>query len=126
MTYHGGLQCCKHSWFLTDLEQDHLIPDKTDIYFLKWRYYFQEYVPKTATAPASHRHLHHWVFLIDQQVNDYEEDNANYGAPSIGKITANLTARQIGLEDIPKAFSKITLLVMTPHMHAPSAIREEF
>ena len=25
-TYHGGLQCCKHSWFLTDLEQDQMIP----------------------------------------------------------------------------------------------------
>ena len=28
---------------------------------------------------ASHKHLHHWVFLIDAQVNDYEEDNAEYG-----------------------------------------------
>ena len=25
-TYHGGLQCCKHSWFLTDIEQDQMIP----------------------------------------------------------------------------------------------------
>ena len=41
-SYHGGLQCCKHSWFLTDRDQDHLIPkDKVDTYFLKWRYYFQ-------------------------------------------------------------------------------------
>ena len=25
-TYHGGLQCCKHSWFLTDIKQDQMIP----------------------------------------------------------------------------------------------------
>jgi hypothetical protein len=66
----------------------------------KGRYYFQEYTPGTSTkeatptAPAttavaaSHKHLHHWVFLIDANVNDYEEDNAKYGEQSIGKITA--------------------------------------
>ena len=64
-TYHGGLQCCKHGWFLTDREQDPLIPkDKVDTYYLKWRYYFQEYVPASKMLAASHKHLHHWVFLI--------------------------------------------------------------
>merc|ERR1711865_316618 len=108
-TYNGGLKCCAHHNFLTDLEQDSLIPNETDTYFLKWRYYFQEYVPATdtATAPASHQHLHHWVFLIDDAVNDYEEDNAHYGTASIGKITAHLTARDMGLEDIPKTYSTI-------------------
>lgn len=124
-TYHGGLQCCKHQFFLTDVEQNSQIPDKTDRYFLKWRYYFQEYVPPTGIVPASHKHLHHWVFLIDYIVNDYEEDNAHYGSASIGKIEAHLTAREMGLEDIPASFKGITPLVITPHMHAPSAIREE-
>merc|ERR1719499_1313415 len=101
-TYHGGLMCCKHQVFLTDVEQDSLIPNQTDVYFLKWRYYFQEYVPATVPAPASHRHLHHWVFLIDQQVNDYEEDNAHYGEGSVGKLVARLKAKDMGLEDIPR------------------------
>ena len=36
-TYHGGLQCCKHSWLLTDRNQDSMVPkDKVDTYFLKW------------------------------------------------------------------------------------------
>jgi len=137
-TYHGGLQCCKHSWFLTDRDQDSMIPkDKVDVYYLKWRYYFQEYVPASEISPASHKHLHHWVFLIDDAVNDYEEDNAEYGKESIGKIEAHLTAREMGLEDIQKPtddgappvpgnFTKITPLVMTPHCHAPSCIRQEF
>jgi len=124
-TYHGGIKCCKHQYFLTDRDQDDMIPEDVDVYFLKWRYYFQEYVPAPASAPASHQHLHHWVFLIDDAVNDYEEDNANYGTQSIGKITANLTAKQIGLEDTPSSYNKIVPLVMTPHCHAPSCIREE-
>eukprot|EP00931_Biecheleriopsis_adriatica_P028977 TRINITY_DN17265_c1_g3_i1.p1 TRINITY_DN17265_c1_g3~~TRINITY_DN17265_c1_g3_i1.p1 ORF type:complete len:822 (-),score=103.16 TRINITY_DN17265_c1_g3_i1:114-2579(-) len=124
-SYHGGLQCCKHTYFLTDIEQDSLIPNMTDTYFLKWRYYFQEYVPAKPVAPASHQHLHHWVFLIDQSVNDYEEDNAHYGHQSIGNITAHLTARDMGLEDVPASFTGITPLVITPHCHAPSCIREE-
>jgi len=124
-TYHGGLQCCKHKFFLTDLAQDHLIPNKTDVYFLKWRYYFQEYVPATPAVPASHRHLHHFVFLIDANVNDYEEDNANYGTASMGKISAHLTVQEMGIEDIPKAFTRITPFMMSPHFHAPNGIREE-
>lgn len=59
-------------------------------------------------------------------MNDYEEDNANYGHSSIGRISARLTAKDIGLEDIPKAFNKIIPHVMTPHCHAPSCIRQEF
>ena len=57
------------------------------------------------------------------QVNDYEEDNAEYGSESIGKISAHLKARDIGLEDItkntddgappvPSNFTKITPLVI--------------
>ena len=41
-TYHGGLQCCRHGWLLTDRGQDEAVPrDKVDTYYLKWRYYFQ-------------------------------------------------------------------------------------
>ena len=158
LTYGGGLQCCKHHFFLTDREQDALIPNKTDVYYLKWRYYFQEYEPaqekeqtkivaaasKDATTPinraiaaaaaaaaptvnASHQNLEHWVFLIDQQVNDYEEDNAHYGEASIGKITAHVVVGEdMGLENQPKEYSGVRPLVMTPHCHAPSCIRQEF
>ena len=48
-TYNGGLQCCHHTYLLTDREQEKLIRrEAVDTYFLKWRYYFQEYVPPTA------------------------------------------------------------------------------
>jgi hypothetical protein len=126
-TYHGGLRCCAHKNFLTDLEQDSLIPNKTDIYFLRWRYYFQEYVPEDSVnrQPASHKSLYHWVFLIDDAVNDYEEDNAQYGEAAMGKITAHLTVDTMGIENRPSTANNVTFLVMTPHCHAPSCIREE-
>jgi len=120
-TYHGGLQCCKHHFFLTDREQAAQVPAAVDTYFLKWRYYFQEYTPPTAAAAASHTHLHHWVFLIDADVNDYEEAPGN----GIGSIHAHLTAETMGIEGTPKNWSKFSLYVMTPHCHAPSCIREE-
>jgi len=138
-TYHGGLECCKHGFLLTDLGQEGLIHSKeVDRYFLKWRYYFQVYRPSSPTAAASHLHVHHWVFLIDAQVNDYEEDNALYGHASIGSLSARITADQMcdagcdppgtGVQVGPDGrlnFSTITPLVITPHCHAPSCIREE-
>ena len=114
------------------------------------------YEPKSAARPtASHKHLHHWVFLIDAYVNDYEEDNlpAAYGkdmGAGIGRIEAHLVARGtaydgwgMGLEDadgyvsgrmndnpgaaLVPTYKNTTLvpLVMTPHCHAPSCVREE-
>jgi hypothetical protein len=120
-TYHGGLQCCSNQYFLTDREQA-AENTTTDVYYLKWRYYFQEYVPASASTRASHKHLHHWVFLIDDAVNDYEEDNAHYGVASVGKIEAHLLGREIGLEDVPTTYSQITPLVITPHHHVRSAL----
>ena len=65
------------------------------------------------------------MFLIDDIVNDYEEDNARYGTRSVGKIEARLRGREIGLEDVPPNYTQITPLVITPHHHAPNSIREE-
>jgi hypothetical protein len=152
VTYHGGLQCCHHTYMLTDLAQEKLVhTEEVDTYYLKWRYYFQEYSPaqqqaapatrqqrqpqpQLASTPASHKALHHWVFLIDAAVNDYEEDNAHYTQSSIGKISAHLTAANLcdagcdgagpGKES-PSLTKNVTLYVITPHCHAPSCIREE-
>ena len=56
-TYGGGLKCCAHTFFLTDLDQDSLILVERDVYFLKWLYY-QEYIPASAHNPAaSHKQL---------------------------------------------------------------------
>ena len=135
-TYHGGLRCCHHTWFLTDKAQAaETARPAVDTYYLKWRYYFQEYKPATGSAPASHLHLRHWVFLIDQQVNDYEESNlvARYGEATVGNITAHVTVDTMGFDvgggegpPVDPKWSSVQNFVMTPHCHAPSCIREEF
>jgi len=124
-TYHGGLQCCHHEWFLTDVEQDSLIPPDIDTYYLKFRYYFEEYVPGYGMKPPSHYHLHHWVFLIDQGINDYEEVACTEGNSCEGIIEAHISASEMGLEDTPANYTGIMPLVITAHCHAPSCIREE-
>ena len=85
----------------------------------------------TLIHTCTHTHAH-------MQVNDYEEDNALYGHASIGSLSARITADQMcdagcdpsgrGVQagpDGPLYFSTITPLVITPHCHAPSCIREE-
>jgi hypothetical protein len=138
MTYHGGLRCCKHTWFLTDKKQAaETTRPQVDVYYLKWRFYFQEYIPVGAinnNNAASHLHLRHWVFLIDLQVNDYEEWNtpARYGVESVANITAHLTVDTMGFDGnsgegpiANQSWSSIQTFVTTPHCHAPSCIREE-
>lgn len=124
-TYHGGTSCCHHGWFLTDRAQESLIPEAVDIYYLKFRFYFQEYMPASDSSPASHQRLVHWVFLIDAQVNDYEEVPCADGTMCEGSITAHLKASDMGLEETPAAYSGMTPLVIAGHCHAPSCIREE-
>lgn len=124
-TYHGGLHCCVDGMFLTDQDQAHLIPEEEDVYYLKWRFYFQDYKPATKSAPASHAHMNHWVFLIDLNVNDYEEVKNTDGTGQ-GSITAYLPASQMGLQGPhPKSYTGITPLVITTHCHAPSCLYQE-
>jgi len=124
-TYMGGLHCCHHQWFLTDVDQQSLIPDEVDTYYLKFRFYFEEYKPPSGNQPPSHFHLHHWVFLIDQEINDYEEVQCPDGTMCEAYISAHLTASDMGLEDIPTNYTGIMPLVIAAHCHAPSCIREE-
>lgn len=56
-----------------DFEFSIQVTHKVDTYYLKWRYYFQEYQPASEARSASHKHLHHWVFLIDAQVEQTKQ-----------------------------------------------------
>jgi len=56
-TYVGGLSCCHHKWLLTDREQRARISNETLNFRMKIRIWYQEYLPETPTAPASHQQL---------------------------------------------------------------------
>jgi hypothetical protein len=56
-TYIGGLSCCHHKWMLTDREQSSRVSKEKLSFHMKVRIWFQEYIPATPTASASHELL---------------------------------------------------------------------
>ena len=69
-TYAGGLQCCGHKRILLDADQDPG-PDLLR-YHMKFRFWFQEYEPATATAKASHSDLPRYYYLTEQNAGEYD------------------------------------------------------
>ena len=54
-TYQGGPSCCHHQTILLDADQSP--PEERLEYHMKFRFYYQTYVPATSSSPASHRNL---------------------------------------------------------------------
>lgn len=54
--YRGGLSCCKSHNILLDKDQNPW-PDIKLTYFMKYRFWFQDFVPATPSKPASHQNL---------------------------------------------------------------------
>jgi hypothetical protein len=52
-TYVGGQTACHHKWLLLDADQEVPWQEKLN-YTLKFRFWFQEYVPASDKKPASH------------------------------------------------------------------------
>ena len=69
-TYADGLQCCGHKRILLDADQDPG-PDLLR-YHMKFRFWFQEYEPATATAKASHSDLPRYYYLTEQNAGEYD------------------------------------------------------
>mmetsp|Transcript_61932 Transcript_61932/g.170520 ORF Transcript_61932/g.170520 Transcript_61932/m.170520 type:complete len:229 (-) Transcript_61932:1106-1792(-) len=55
-TYNGGQQCCPHQSILLDRDQNPW-PDVKQTYRLKFRFYYQAYVPTADRVSASHQDL---------------------------------------------------------------------
>jgi len=70
-TYAGGLRCCRDRHLLLDREQD---PGPTLLrYHMKFRFWFEEYRPATASAPkASHFHLPRYYYLTERDAGEYD------------------------------------------------------
>ena len=54
--YQGGLHCCRSRNILLDADQNPW-EDNILTYYMKFRFYFEEYVNATQTKPASHQNL---------------------------------------------------------------------
>ena len=76
----GGLSCCHHGDVLLDADQP--VDNRTDEYHLKYRFWFQDYVPATATAPASHQNLHRVYYTTETWAGEYDVVQCPPGTPS--------------------------------------------
>jgi hypothetical protein len=91
-TYQGGLSCCHHLWLLTDKGQEkELSPDIFE-YFIKFRFYFQNWSPKTATKPASHQNVVRLYHQTEDAASEYDIHQCNLSTTAPGDCVQQITA----------------------------------
>ena len=136
--YSGGLKCCTSGNILLNKDQNPW-PDNKLTYYMKWRFYFQDYRPATpATAdtpavPASHQNLVRFFKPTEGNAGEYDVVKAPAGtAPedTIYQITAHFQTKDGVAMCNPRtsphcagaAGSGISLAYASCHCHAPSCI----
>jgi hypothetical protein len=87
--YEGGLYCCHHNTILLDTNQP--VPTKTDTWRLKYRFYFEEFIPTSSNRSSdsssssstkdSHQNLFRTWWSTEATNNEYDvpksESNCN-------------------------------------------------
>merc|ERR1719262_1636630 len=68
--YAGGLSCCHHGRIMLDADQE--IRPELLRYHMKWRFWFQEYKPATATTNASHSDLPRIYYQTEAHAGEYD------------------------------------------------------
>ena len=68
--YAGGLSCCHHGRIMLDADQE--IRPELLRYHMKFRFWYEEYTPATATAPASHRNLPRIYQQTEADAGEYD------------------------------------------------------
>jgi len=130
-TYQGGLSCCHHRDILLDADQP--IDNRTDEYHLKYRFWFQDYVPATATAPASHQNLHRFYYTTETWAGEYDVVQCPPGTPStecVQEISARWQVKDMvdctyDPDCHERSGSGINLIYAGGHCHAPSCLSME-
>jgi len=133
-TYQGGLSCCHHADILLDADQP--IDNRTDEYHLKFRFWFQDYVPPTPTTPASHQNLHRFYFQTEAYAGEYDVVQCPAGTPSsecVQEISAHWKVRDmvncdgfdVDCRNLTGRGTGINLVYAGGHCHAPSCLSME-
>lgn len=68
--YNGGLYCCHHGTLLLDADQ--IVPADTYTWRLKYRFYFEDFVPAAGEARASHQNLFRSWWSTEATNNEYD------------------------------------------------------
>jgi hypothetical protein len=142
--YRGGLKCCTSGNILLDKGQNPWEENKL-VYYMKWRFWFQDYVPAEpkATPPkaASHQNLVRFFKETEANAGEYDivkgENNVEKDK-TIYQIKAHFHTRDGVAECNPRTSphcgskdthghdkSGITLIYASCHCHAPSCLKCE-
>lgn len=136
--YSGGLKCCTSGNILLNKDENPW-PDNKLTYYMKWRFYFQDYTPETpATAdtpakPASHQNLVRFFKPTEGNAGEYDVVKAPAGtAPedTIYQITAHFQTKDGVAMCNPRTSphcagaggAGISLAYASCHCHAPSCV----
>jgi len=130
-SYAGGQSCCHHQNILLDADQP--VDQRMDTTYLKFRFYFQEYVPATQTTPPSHLNLYRFYYQTEAFSGEYDIVRCPKGTPPsscISEITARWQVKNmIGCDfNDPKCYEGYTgfeLIYAGGHCHAPSCLSIE-
>ena len=118
-TYQGGQSCCHHKWVLLDIDQKQPEPEMT--YYLKFRYWFQDY--------SGHKQMVRAYYQTESYSGEYDVPKAPPGTPPserIHSITAHWQVNEMVDKHYQSKNSKgFALIYAAPHCHAPMCIDVE-
>lgn len=138
-TYAGGLQCCRDGQSLLDADQDIPWPGQYLEYHLKFRFYFEDYLPADSARVASHKTLVRLYWQTEAFAGEYDIVKCEPGTPSsqcVQVITSRWKVKDMmddcplrhdasctgaGSKD-PEKTAGVKLIYAGPHCHAPHCL----
>lgn len=114
-TYQGGQSCCHHKWVLLDANQTQPPGDMS--YYLKFRFYFQEYSTQKRMVRA--------YYQTEAYSGEYDVPKCLPGIPPeecIHSITAHWQVRDMVDHRYIGNSRGFELIYAAPHCHAPVCI----
>jgi hypothetical protein len=139
-TYEGGLMCCRHGQSLLDKDQEIPWKDTYLEYRLKFRFYYEDYIPATIDRVASHQNLVRLYWQTESFAGEYDIVPCQQEeGECVQVITSRWQVRDMifdcpldgdpnccgtGSTDVEKT-KGIEIIYAAPHCHAPACLSME-
>lgn len=141
-TYRGGLSCCRDGQSLLDQGQENPWAGQYLEYYLKFRFYFQEYQPENSESRPSHHNLVRLYWQTESFAGEYDIVQCKDGVPpsqciqmitSQWKVSDMLhdcsTRQNLWCTGKGSTNANVTegvkLIYAGPHCHAPTCLSME-
>jgi hypothetical protein len=96
-------------------------------YRLKFRFYFEDYQPETASSPASHKEMSRLYWQTEAGASEYDVPQCREGTPPsqcIHEITSEWHVYDF-VDGNEQSTAGIELIYAGPHCHAPTCLSME-